>query len=128
MLQKTITRLLNPRQKLALKSKVNDTKQRIIRTWLGYDGPRLTRRLREFGIGDAAPLLVHANFEPATGFRGAALDLVSALIDVVGERGNRLMVSIPFRGAAYDYLSQNKVFNARKTISMMGLVTELFRR
>ena len=38
------------------------------------------------------------------------------------------MVSIPFRGAAYDYLALNKPFNVKKTISMMGLVTEMFRR
>jgi aminoglycoside 3-N-acetyltransferase len=38
------------------------------------------------------------------------------------------MVSIPFRGSAYDYLSLNKPFHVKKTISMMGLVTEMFRR
>ena len=38
------------------------------------------------------------------------------------------MVSLPFRGAAYDYLALGKPFNVRKTMSMMGLVTEMFRR
>ena len=128
MLNRTLSRFLNPRQKLALKSKINDTRQRIVRRWLGYDGPRLTERLRAFGIAETDTLLVHVNFEPDSGFRGAPLDLVNALVALVGTHGNLMMVSIPFRGAAYDYLLQGKVFNVRKTISMMGLVTELFRR
>jgi aminoglycoside 3-N-acetyltransferase len=39
-----------------------------------------------------------------------------------------MMVSLPFRGAAYDFLALGKPFNVKKTISMMGLVTEMFRR
>jgi aminoglycoside 3-N-acetyltransferase len=38
------------------------------------------------------------------------------------------MVSLPFRGTAYDYLALGKRFNVKKTLSMMGLVTEMFRR
>jgi aminoglycoside 3-N-acetyltransferase len=53
---------------------------------------------------------------------------VNALAELVGEKGNLLMVSIPFRGAAYDYLVLNKPFHVNKTISMMGLITEIFRR
>jgi aminoglycoside 3-N-acetyltransferase len=73
-------------------------------------------------------VIVHANFTSDNGFRGSPGELVEALASVVSEQGNLLMVSIPFRGSAYDHLLQNKSFNVRKTISMMGLVTETFRR
>jgi aminoglycoside 3-N-acetyltransferase len=73
-------------------------------------------------------LLVHSNLKPDSGFQGAPLDLANALVELVGSKGNLLMVSIPFRGAAHDYLALGKPFNVRKTMSMMGLVTEMFRR
>jgi aminoglycoside 3-N-acetyltransferase len=71
---------------------------------------------------------VHSNFEPLSGFTGTPTDVVSAFASLVGERGNLLMVSIPFRGSAYDYLALGKAFDVRKTLSMMGLITEMFRR
>jgi aminoglycoside 3-N-acetyltransferase len=128
MIRKTLARLLNDRQKRALKSKVNETRQRFFRTFLRYDGGRLVARLRSMGISDTDTLLVHANFEPDSGFEGNPTDVVNAFVEAVGHRGNLLMVSIPFRGAAVDYLKLDKVFNVKKTISMMGLVTEMFRR
>jgi aminoglycoside 3-N-acetyltransferase len=128
ILRSTLTRLLNDRQKRALKTKINETRNRLIKTLLRYDAARLKQHLREFGIAEDDTLLVHANFKPDSGFPGSPLDLANALTELVGERGNLLMVSIPFRGSAYDYLQQGKPFNVKKTISMMGLVTETFRR
>jgi aminoglycoside 3-N-acetyltransferase len=93
-----------------------------------YDAAKLKRKLRSVGIEETDTLMVHANFEAGSGFAGTPLDLVDALVDLVGEKGNLLMVSIPFRGSAYDYLQLGKRFSVRKTMSMMGLVTEMFRR
>ena len=93
-----------------------------------YDAEKLKSGLRKVGIVESDTLMVHVNFNPENGFRGTPLDLVKALAESVGEKGNLLMVSIPFRGAAYDYLAQGKGFNVKKTLSMMGLVTEMFRR
>lgn len=126
-LRRTLSRCLNHRQKRALKSKVNDAKRRLVRTLLSYDGEALASRLRSAGITETDTLLVHSNFEPDSGFRGTPIDLVNALASLV-EKGNLLMVSIPFRGSAYDYLLLQKVFNVKKTLSMMGLATEMFRR
>jgi aminoglycoside 3-N-acetyltransferase len=127
-LRDALARRLGDRRKRALKSQISGARTWLIRSLLGYDGAALTAGLRKAGIDETDTLLVHANFSPDSGFRGAPLDLVNALVALVGERGNLLMVSIPFRGTAYDYLAQNKPFNVRKTISMMGLVTEMFRR
>jgi len=111
-----------------VKATLNTAKKRFIDTFLTYDAEDLKKTLRRHGVQEADTLFVHANFPNDSGFKGAPLDLVNALVDVVGEKGNLLMVSIPFRGSAYDYLDRGKPFNVKKTLSMMGLVTEMFRR
>ena len=128
MLKQALSRYVTDRQKRALKAKVNEARQRFVRTFFSYDGARLQARLRSMGVVESDTLLVHSNFEPDSGFQGTPLDLANAFAELVGQKGNLLMVSLPFRGSAYDYLTQNKVFNVRKTLSMMGLVTEMFRR
>ena len=128
MLRSTVARLLTPEQKRAFKSKVNEAQAQLARTFRGYGAEALKARVRAMGVVETDTLLVHSNFKPDSGFQGAPIDLVNALVELVGERGNLLMVSIPFRGAAYDYLALNKPFNVRKTLSMMGLATEMFRR
>jgi len=128
MPQNIIAKYLSADQKRILKSKFNEVRNKLMRTLFGYDGGKLKLRLTQIGITATDTLMVHANFEPDSGFDGTPLNLDNALVDLVGEKGNLLMVSLPFRGAAYDYLALGKRFNVRKTISMMGLVTEMFRR
>jgi aminoglycoside 3-N-acetyltransferase len=128
MLRAAVAKYLSGRQKRALKARINQAKQRIVTALRSYDAPRLITQLRRMGISESDTVLVHSNFEPLSGFKGTPKDVVNALADFLGSRGNLLMVSIPFRGSAYDYLAQNKVYDARKTMSMMGLITEMFRR
>jgi aminoglycoside 3-N-acetyltransferase len=127
MLKSALMQLLDDRQKRTLKAKVTQAKQRVIRTFYSYDTTQMKSALWKTGIRTTDTVLVHSNFEPLSGFRGSPADMVAALVDLVPE-GNLLMVSIPFRGSAYDYLAQGKTFDVRKTLSMMGLVTEMFRR
>jgi aminoglycoside 3-N-acetyltransferase len=128
LLRSTIANCLNERQKRAFKVTLNEAKKRLVNALLGYDEAKFKARLRGMGVAESDTLLVHSNFKPDSGFKGTPLDLVNALAELVGEKGNLLMVSIPFRGAAYDYLVLNKPFHVNKTISMMGLITEMFRR
>ena len=123
-----IGRYLSEKQKRVLKSHFNKIRDKVMRALFRYDAVRLKSGLTKIGIVESDTLMVHVNFNPQNGFQGTPLDLVNALAELVGEKGNLLMVSIPFRGAAYDYLALNKPFNVKKTISMMGLVTEMFRR
>ncbi len=119
---------MSERHKRAIRSKFNEAKKRFADAVHGYDGAKLKARLRSAGVSESDTLLVHSNFKPDSGFQGTPLDLANALVELVGTRGNLLMVSLPFRGAAYDYLALGKQFSVRKTMSMMGLVTEMFRR
>lgn len=123
-----LAKYLNARQKQALKARFSEVRNRLMRTLFRYDADKLKRSLATIGINATDTLLVHANFGPDSGFQGTPLELASAFAEVVGDKGNLLMVSIPFRGGAYDYLTLGKPFNVKKTISMMGLVTEMFRR
>ena len=127
-IRKTISLFIDERRKRALKSMLAQAKLRAVRTLRSYTGEQLQQRLRTIGIAETDTLLVHANFRPDSGFAGSPADLATAFVEAVGHKGNLLMVSIPFRGSAYDHLALGKVFDARKTLSMMGLVTEMFRR
>jgi aminoglycoside N3'-acetyltransferase len=128
MLWKIVSALISEKQKRFLKTKVNTVKIRWAKTFFGYNAEAITAALKGMGVLETDTLMVHANFEPDSGFEGTPTDLVTALVDLVGKNGNLMMVSIPFRGSAYDYLLQNKPFHIKKTVSMMGLVTEMFRR
>lgn len=128
MLRKILSGTLDDKRKLALKSRYNTMRGFFIKSFMSYDGDGLVRRLRKMGIKETDTLLVHSNTNPDSGFKGAPVDAVNALVKAVGEKGNLLMVSIPFRGTSYDYLSKGKPFHKDKTISMMGLITEIFRR
>ena len=119
---------MSDQQKRVMLAKTNEAKRWLASALRGYDGVQLKARLNSSGLAEGDTVLVHSNFKPDSGFKGAPLDLVNALAATVGETGNLLMVSLPFRGAAYDYLAQGKPFNVKKTLSMMGLVTEMFRR
>lgn len=119
---------MDVRKKLKLKAGINKAKRSLINRLYPYDGADMQRALAEAGIRETETLFVHSNFKPESGFTGNPLDMVNALVELVGEKGNLLMVSIPFRGSAYDYLSEGKTFSLKKTVSLMGLVTEIFRR
>lgn len=123
-----IERVLSEKQKRALKSRFVTARNKLTRWLFRYDAAALKAALTASGIRPSDTLMVHSNFQPEHGFDGSPLDLADALAELVGEEGNLLMVSIPFRGSAYDYLAQGKRFDVRKTLSMMGLVTEMFRR
>jgi len=128
MLRKLVATLMTEKQKRFLRRQASIAKAAFVRRYRQYDGQALEAALRGLGIRETDTLLVHANLRADSGFRGTPHDLVSALIAAVGIKGNLLMVSQPFRGYAYDYLLQGKPFHAARTVSMMGLVTEMFRR
>jgi len=128
MLREKVTQYLGESNKLAIKTKYNKMKKFIVSSLLSYDGENLKAKLKKIGVAETDTLMVHANFEPDSGFKGNPNDIVNALVELVGTKGNLLMVSIPYRGRAYDYLLKNKPFRVNRTISMMGLITEMFRR
>jgi aminoglycoside 3-N-acetyltransferase len=88
----------------------------------------LQRALLQLGIVPGDVLMVHSAFDKFLGFEGGPVDAVRALQEVVGSDGALLMPTIPFQGTAVEYALGDPVFDARQTVSRMGLITEMFRR
>ena len=72
--------------------------------------------------------MLHSAFSPEHGFRGSINELIDTFAEAVGPQGHLLMVSLPYRTAALDWLQSGRRFDVRRTPSMMGMVSEVFRR
>jgi aminoglycoside N3'-acetyltransferase len=84
--------------------------------------------LLQLGVVPGDVLMVHSAFDRFLGFQGGPVDAIRTLQEVVGASGTLLMPTMPFRGTAIEYALGDPVFDARQTVSRMGLITELFRR
>ncbi len=119
---------LPPTYKLALKSRWKQTRVWIAQTWQSYGDTELLAALRSLGIHAGDSVMLHSAFGREYGYRGTADALADVFIEAVGATGHLLMVSLPYRSASIDYLQSGRTFDVRKTPSMMGIVSELFRR
>jgi aminoglycoside 3-N-acetyltransferase len=104
-------------------------KPRIVQTVWGYDGNDLLKSLRHLGLRQGDLIMVHCGFTPLSGFSGTPQDLIETFLSAVGAGGTVAMMSMPYHGiSSYQYLCQGKPFDVRRSISMVGIVTEVFRR
>ncbi len=99
-----------------------------VKRFRSFDRRQLLEALRDLGVRDGDALLLHSAFSEASGFRGTIDDLIDVYLEAVGPTGHLLMVSLPYRDSAFAYLQRMKRFDVRRTPSMMGMVSELFRR
>jgi len=88
----------------------------------------LKHALLQLGVVPGDVLMVHSAFDSFLGFHAGPVDVIRALPDVVGPGGTLMMPTIPFQGTAVEYALGEPVFDARQTVSRMGLITEVFRR
>lgn len=110
----------------ALKQWVKDLAARSV--W-AYGPDELIRQLRRCGVAPGSTLIVHSSWLPHNGFRGKPADLVRALKQAVGEEGLLVMPSMPYHNmSSAQWLAKGKPLNVRRSPSMMGLVSEVFRR
>lgn len=124
----SLARLLPRDTKLALKARLKQARAWYAQTFRSYGRPELLRALRELGVKPGDTVMLHSAFSREHGFRGSAAELIETFIEAVGPEGHLLMVSLPYRNAALDWLESGKRFDVRKTPSMMGMVSEIFRR
>ncbi len=125
---RTVLSSLSPAQKSRIRGWYRKSQQQLVRRFLSYDATALTECLRKMGIRPGDTLMVHSAFGPLLGFRGSPNALIDVLLDAVGEEGNLLMVSMSYSGSSAEYLRTLPYFDVQKTISLMGLVSETFRR
>ncbi len=117
-----------PTTKSRLRAVYYGFQQKFVDTFRSYGTAKLLATLRALGIQPGDTLMVHAGFNRLSGFKGSPSQLVDTLLEAVGPEGHLLMVSMAYSSSAYEYLKQGKVFDVRKTVSHMGLVSETFRR
>lgn len=125
---RTSTDKLPPAWKRKLKLFYYKSKKRIIDLVYAYSYPDLLQALREVGINCGDIVMVHSSFSPFSGFRGNGKDIIRAFKEAIGAKGTLLMVSMPYIGSSREYLEKTKVFDVNRAISMMGLISETFRR
>src|SRR5207249_6720259 len=115
-------------QKSFLREQWLRARLRVIRLFHSYDPAGLEAALRSLGLKEGDTVLMHSSFSVFNGFRGEPRQVIDCLLRVIGPTGNLCMMSMAYTGFAYDYLKDGNVFDARKTVSRMGLITEGFRR
>ncbi len=72
-------------------------------------------------------VFVHSSFDKLhTAF--SAKDMLDVLLERVGEEGTLLFPSWSHAGRTEDYLKSGKIFDVRKSYTLMGLLPELARR
>lgn len=104
-------------------------KEWLSRTLWAYDTDALIRQLRTMGVQPGATLMVHSSWQTHSGFNGKPADLVDALKRTVGEAGLLVMTSMPYHNmSSAEWLAKGKPMNIRRSPSMMGLISEVFRR
>ena len=113
--------------KLWLQARFMGARARLVSA-LAYDENRLLTALRSVGVNPGDSVMLHSAFGPQDGFRGSIAQLTKVFVDAVGPDGHLLMVSLPYRSSSIEYLGKLKQFDVRKSPSMMGLVSEFFRR
>ncbi len=98
------------------------------RTFFAFTPADLTGALRQLGVVPGDVLMVHSAFDRFLGFQGGPVEVIRALQDATGLGGTLMMPTIPFRRTAVDYARGDPVFDVSRTVSRMGLITEVFRR
>jgi aminoglycoside N3'-acetyltransferase len=126
-----LSRLLSwlpPETREAVRNRARSVRARAIAVWRSYSVRELESALRALGIAEGDSLVVHAAFRPLNGFRGEPVHIIDCLLDIIGPKGHLMMLSMPYGGTARDYLAWHPVFDARRTPSRMGVISECFRR
>jgi aminoglycoside 3-N-acetyltransferase len=120
--------VLPPLIKRALKQNLNRSKRWWHTNFRAFSPVDLTNALLDLGVRGGDIVLAHIAYNEFVGFSGRPSDVVDSLRAAVTHSGTMMMPSMPFTGSALEYVRSGEIFDARRTPSRMGLVTELFRR
>ncbi len=123
-----LSRWVPPAWRKALKARLKEARVGFNARFRSYGRPELLAALRRLGVREGDTVMLHAAFSREHGFRGTARDLADVFLEALGPRGHLLMPSLPTAGASLDWLESGRRFDVRRTPSMMGMVSESFRR
>jgi len=104
-------------------------KDQIVRRFLSWEAPALAAKLAAAGVKRGDWLMLHASWQPRSGYAGKPRDLIAALADLVGRDGLLVMPSLPYHNkSTADFLRSGRPVDLRRIPSAMGLLSEVFRR
>lgn len=112
----------------ALKARLKSLRAWHAVRFRSYGRAELLRALRALGVKPGDTVMLHSAWSREHGFRGSVGELVDTVVEAVGPDGHLLMVTLPTRGSALDWLESGRKTDLRRTPSMMGMVSETFRR
>jgi aminoglycoside 3-N-acetyltransferase len=131
-----LRRFTSQNQRERIKNRISHVRAKIsplLKAWYGtYDNADLEAELRKHIPSDFEILMLHSsisNMQPM--YRGTAKDLLGSLLRFIGPERTLAMPAFFFgtpERSYREYYRQYPRFDARRTPSQMGLVTELFRR
>lgn len=87
----------------------------------------LKQALERLGVKPGQVLFVHSGADWLRSIDGGPMKVLEMLRQLVGSEGTLAMPSFPFDGMALDFARAGR-FDVQRSVSRMGLVTELFRR
>jgi aminoglycoside N3'-acetyltransferase len=114
--------------KARIKSWLARAETAYVRRFHAFTPDDLLAALRRLGIERGDVVIAHTSFARFAGFRGGVADAIRTLQAAVGEEGALLIPTLPFDGAAIDYVTSGAVTDVARTPSRMGFITEVFRR
>ena len=123
-----VAQLLPRRFRLVLKARLKEARAWWAIHFRSYGRRELLGALHALGVRPGDTVMLHSAWSREHGFRGSIPELIDTFLEAVGPDGHLLMVSLPYRNAALDWLQSGRRFDVRKTPSMMGMVSEVFRR
>jgi amino acid adenylation domain-containing protein len=100
----------------------------ITQRFFAYTPVQLESTLKSMGLTAGDTVLMHSAFRVFNGFAGTPDQVIACVLNVIGEAGNLVMVSMPYGGSTAAYLQAGVPFDVRHTPSAMGVITEIFRR
>jgi len=113
----------------AVKLRARNLKRGLIRALWGFGPADVTRACRDLGVKPGDIAMVHSGVVAASAYTGTIPQLVDAFIEAVGPNGGIAMQTMPYFGMrSADYLDSSKPFDVRRSVSMMGMISEVFRR
>lgn len=125
---RSLVNLLPKETKASIKLRLRQAGAVLVRMALSYSPADLENRLTKLGLKSGDSIVLHASFSPFNGFEAEIQCLIDCFLDVIGPQGHMFMMSMPYSGAAREYLAEGVPFDVRRTPSRMGMITESFRR
>jgi aminoglycoside 3-N-acetyltransferase len=100
----------------------------MVRRFFSYTPTQLENMLKTMGITAGDTVLMHSAFRVFNGFEGTPDQVIACVLNIIGESGNLVMVSMPYTGSTAAYLRAGVPFDVQQTMSAMGVITEIFRQ